>query len=429
MYCRGAGSLARGGHHDRVVHGAVLVEPVHHLRDGRLLLPDRDVDAEDAGLLLVDDGVDRDRGLAGLAVADDQLALAAADRRHGVDRLDARLERLVHGAARHDAGRLQLDAAALLAPRSPACRRSGSPSASDHAADQLHAHRHLEDAAGAAHAVALADVMRLAHHRDADVVLFEVQHQPGDAARELDQLAGHHLLEPEDARDAVADGEHGAGLGDVDLAAVLLDLALQDVRDLGRFDVHRSSPFAAPSARTAGSSVQCCFVRLPWSCASCGAQAAVEDHAADAARPRRPAARRSTPSSSSTCLPVRAASARRRRSRWSSRSRVAETTLARTRPAASSASRPYSSQMASKSISRRRVDQVAEEVRDGAAGAEPARRDARAPRGAPPPGAAGGRARAAARCSRRRSLAAAVELRRTASTRPSSPASEKSARA
>jgi hypothetical protein len=45
--------------------------------------------------LLVDDRVDRDGGLAGLAVADDELALAAADRDHGVDGLDAGLHRLV----------------------------------------------------------------------------------------------------------------------------------------------------------------------------------------------------------------------------------------------------------------------------------------------------------------------------------------------
>jgi hypothetical protein len=45
--------------------------------------------------LLVDDRVDRDRGLAGLAVADDQLALAAADRGHRVDGLDAGLQRLL----------------------------------------------------------------------------------------------------------------------------------------------------------------------------------------------------------------------------------------------------------------------------------------------------------------------------------------------
>ena len=38
----------------------------------------------------------RDRGLAGLPVADDQLALAAADRNHRVDGFDAGLQRLFH---------------------------------------------------------------------------------------------------------------------------------------------------------------------------------------------------------------------------------------------------------------------------------------------------------------------------------------------
>ncbi len=46
--------------------------------------------------LLVQDGVQRQRGLAGLAVADDQLTLAAADGDHGIDRLDAGLHRFRH---------------------------------------------------------------------------------------------------------------------------------------------------------------------------------------------------------------------------------------------------------------------------------------------------------------------------------------------
>ena len=60
-----------------------------------------------SGVLLVDDRVDGDRRLAGLAVTDDQLALAAADRDHRVDGLDAGHDRLVDvlalGHARRDA--------------------------------------------------------------------------------------------------------------------------------------------------------------------------------------------------------------------------------------------------------------------------------------------------------------------------------------
>ena len=106
--------VGRAGHDDdRVVHGAVLLEGGHGVGDRRLLEADGDVDALHAEAPLVDDRVDRDRGLAGLAVADDQLALATADRGHRVDRLDAGLERLVHRLAADDAGRLDLHAAVL----------------------------------------------------------------------------------------------------------------------------------------------------------------------------------------------------------------------------------------------------------------------------------------------------------------------------
>ena len=78
---------------------------------GRALLADGDVDADDAGALLIDDGVHRDGRLAGAAVADDQLALAAADRDHRVDGLDAGLERLLHRLPHDDARRHHLDLA------------------------------------------------------------------------------------------------------------------------------------------------------------------------------------------------------------------------------------------------------------------------------------------------------------------------------
>ena len=99
----------RGRDDDGVLHGAVVLERLHHLRHGRALLADRDVDADDVAALLVDDRVERDGGLAGLAVADDQLALAAADRDHRVDGLDAGLQRLFHRLAVDDAGREALD--------------------------------------------------------------------------------------------------------------------------------------------------------------------------------------------------------------------------------------------------------------------------------------------------------------------------------
>ena len=81
------------GDDDRVLHRAVLLQHLLELDDGRHPLPDRDVDADHVLVAVVDDRVDRDRRLAGLAVADDQLSLAAADRDHPVDRHQAGLHR------------------------------------------------------------------------------------------------------------------------------------------------------------------------------------------------------------------------------------------------------------------------------------------------------------------------------------------------
>ena len=92
---------------DGVGHRAGFFEHRDDPRDRGLLLADRDVDAVERTIVLVagrfgrfvqprlaDDRVDADGRLAGRAVADDQLALAAADRNHRVDRHDAGLHRL-----------------------------------------------------------------------------------------------------------------------------------------------------------------------------------------------------------------------------------------------------------------------------------------------------------------------------------------------
>src|SRR5205809_1015607 len=112
---REGGRLGRRGHDDRrVLHGARVFENLDHLRHGRALLPDRDVEAVHVLALLVEDRVHADRGLAGPAVADDQLALAAPDRDHRVDGLEPGLERLLHRPAVHDARGIPLDRPELL---------------------------------------------------------------------------------------------------------------------------------------------------------------------------------------------------------------------------------------------------------------------------------------------------------------------------
>src|SRR5207244_4893379 len=139
------------------------------LGDGRALLTDGDINAIEflrfitAGVdrLLVQDGVDRNRRLAGLAVADDELALATADGHQSVDGLEAGLHRLMHRAARNDARSLDLDALAIDV-RHRALAVDGIAQPIHHAAEQASAHGHIAYRPRAPHPTASPDRVAVA---------------------------------------------------------------------------------------------------------------------------------------------------------------------------------------------------------------------------------------------------------------------------
>jgi hypothetical protein len=210
----GGGIGGRGGHDDAVAHGLLLVELADELGDGGTLLADADVDAgEGLGLgLLVDDGVDGDGGLAGLAVTDDELALATADGDEGVDGLEAGEHGLRDGLAGDDAGRLDLGTAALaVVEGGPAV--DGLADAVDDAAEELGADGDVDDGAGPLDGVALEDVAIVSEDDDTDVVLLEVEGHAAEAAGEDNHLSGLDVGQAVDAGDTVTDRDDGAGLG------------------------------------------------------------------------------------------------------------------------------------------------------------------------------------------------------------------------
>ena len=79
-----------GDDEDAALRRAVRGDRVDGAPDARGFLADRDIDADDVAGFLVDDRVDGDRRLADGAVADDQLALAAAEGEQRVDDEQAR---------------------------------------------------------------------------------------------------------------------------------------------------------------------------------------------------------------------------------------------------------------------------------------------------------------------------------------------------
>jgi hypothetical protein len=191
--------------------------------------------------------VDRDRRLAGLAVADDELALAAADRDHRVDRLDAGLQRLVHRLARDHARGLELGGPRVVGvDLALAVERIAERV--DDPAQQRVADRGLQQSAVAPDRVTLDDPLPRAEQHGADVVGLEVQREPGHPVRQLEHLERHAVRQAVDAGDAVRDRQHRADLAHVRLSRVeAFDAALEDGGDLVWLDPQWDDPFALRS--------------------------------------------------------------------------------------------------------------------------------------------------------------------------------------
>jgi hypothetical protein len=130
-----------------------------------------------------------------------------------------------------DAGRNALDGVGPVG-NDGAFAVDGISQSVDNAANQRLAHGHRHDLSGAAHFFAFFDVLVFAEQHGAHLILFEVHRDPRNAVAELNQLAGHDLVEAMDARDAVADRHDGADLAYVNGALVVLNLVTQYARNL-----------------------------------------------------------------------------------------------------------------------------------------------------------------------------------------------------
>ena len=149
----------------------------------------------------------------------------AADRGHGVDGLDAGLQRLAHRLAADDAGGLDLQPAGLgRVDRALAVDRLAQRV--DHPAEQGVADRHRQDAPGRLDRLLLLEVVDLAEDDGADGVLVEVEGQAERAVLELEQLVDRGAGQAGDPGDAVADLDDATDLLGPDRRGVVLDVAL-----------------------------------------------------------------------------------------------------------------------------------------------------------------------------------------------------------
>src|SRR4029077_2042117 len=211
------------------------------LGDRGTLLADRVVNADQIVAFAVDDGVEGNGGLAGLAIADDEFALAAANGDHAVYRLQSG----GHGFTY----RLTVDNARSNAFQCNELVGRDGPLVVDGLTKRVHdatyhrfAHGHAHDATGALDLVTFLDLGVFAEQHHANLIFFQVHRDAGHAVGEGKQFASHDLIEAIDARNAVAQGNNCSGLVHGDLGVVVLDLLADQFRNFVCFDLcHKSA--------------------------------------------------------------------------------------------------------------------------------------------------------------------------------------------
>ena len=119
----------------------------------------------------------------------------------------------MHGLARHDPWGLQFHASTVGSlDRSLAV--DGIPEGVHDPTQQRLPHTHFDDPPRAADEIAFAHMVGLAHQRDADVVLLEVQDHSGDIPGKEHEFTGHRLLKAIDAMTPIGRGQRELIIGD-----------------------------------------------------------------------------------------------------------------------------------------------------------------------------------------------------------------------
>ena len=157
-----------------VIHRAIFPQGCHGLCDGGRALTNGTIDAQDILAALVEDRVNRNGGLTRLAVAEDQLALAAPNGNECIDDFEARLERHGDGCAVHDGRGGAFDGQALAGGQRPVAIERPTERVDD-APQQSIAHGHVHDPARALDFISRVEMPVFAEQNDANFIRVHIE--------------------------------------------------------------------------------------------------------------------------------------------------------------------------------------------------------------------------------------------------------------
>ena len=196
--------VALGHDEDGVIHRALFFKVGYDLGDSGSALADRAIDTEHIFPALVEDGVDGNGGLARLAVAENQLTLAAPDRNERIDDFEASLERHRYGRTFHDGRGRAFDGQSLAGGQRPFAIERPAERVDD-ASQQSLSNGYIHDPARALDFIARMKMPVFTQQHDADFALVHVERDAEHISRERDQFIKAHAGKPRHLRDAGGD--------------------------------------------------------------------------------------------------------------------------------------------------------------------------------------------------------------------------------
>ena len=179
---------------------------------------------------MIDNRIESNGSLANLAVANDELTLAAANGDHRVDSLEARLQRLLDGLAENHARGLAVERQAQAFALDGSLAVDGLAQDVDDASHEAFTHGDRGDAACALHGHALRHRVDLIEQDNANVAFLEVHGHASHTVFKLNELVGFDIVEAVDVGHAVAHVEHSAHLLEGDLALNVAEFLFQYFR-------------------------------------------------------------------------------------------------------------------------------------------------------------------------------------------------------
>src|SRR5690554_6359562 len=221
-----------GSNHDGVVHGAVLFQLAHYGGNGRLLLANGNVDTLDAGVLLVNDRVDRYRSLTDLTVTDDQLTLATTDGNHGIDGFQARLNRLIYGLT-SDYARCNLLDRGGQGVAQLALAVDRVTQTVYNTAQQFVTNRYFQDTTGTTYLLAFSQTFVVTQNNRTHRITLQVQSHAVSAVGKFNHLAVHNVGQTMNQHDTVRNRQDRTFVLCFGRDVEVLDSLLDDVTDLG----------------------------------------------------------------------------------------------------------------------------------------------------------------------------------------------------